>query len=377
MAEWSTAYMNDLPDSSFLYIEPGGTKDSDGKTTPRSLRHFPVKDANGNVDLDHVRNALARIPDSNVPDAAKAEATAKATAMLKSAGGDTDMDGRSEQMDVPPRDLGLAVRTSLEFEIVRSNESGMPVLHGRGAVYNEWTEIDSRVEGHFMERFGSGAFTKSISESRDKIRCLFNHGQDPSIGMKPLGVITDLSERDDGVHYEVELLDTDYNRSLVPGLQAGLYGSSFRFGITNKSDERKRVTNAKGILERTIREAYMRELGPTPFPAYGGTTAGVRSLTDEFVLGRFPAEQLVAEAAERTSDRDLVAEMAELARIFVASNETDEDAMRGLYAALEEVTGTPAHSTDADPMVTSPKSAATKTSGLFGLERDMEEPWRL
>lgn len=66
-AVWSTAFINTLPDSSFLYIEPGKSKDSDGKTVPRTARHFPVKDANGKVDLPHLRNAIARIPQSNAP----------------------------------------------------------------------------------------------------------------------------------------------------------------------------------------------------------------------------------------------------------------------------------------------------------------------
>jgi len=58
---WTAAYVNDLPDSSFLYIEPGGEKDDEGKTVPRTLRHLPVKDKNGKVDLPHVRNALSRL----------------------------------------------------------------------------------------------------------------------------------------------------------------------------------------------------------------------------------------------------------------------------------------------------------------------------
>ena len=66
-AVWSRAFINDLPDSSFLYIESGGRKDSEGKTVPRSLRHFPVKDGNGKIDLPHLRNAIARIPQSNAP----------------------------------------------------------------------------------------------------------------------------------------------------------------------------------------------------------------------------------------------------------------------------------------------------------------------
>jgi len=57
MAEMDTAAINDLPDSAFAYIEPGG-KVVGGKTEPRSLRHFPIHDA------AHVRNALARASQS-------------------------------------------------------------------------------------------------------------------------------------------------------------------------------------------------------------------------------------------------------------------------------------------------------------------------
>ena len=81
-ATWSAAMVNDLPDSSFLYIEDGGTKDSDGKTTPRRLRHFPYKDADGKVDLPHLRNALARIPQSSLPQPVKDDTTAKAKKIL-------------------------------------------------------------------------------------------------------------------------------------------------------------------------------------------------------------------------------------------------------------------------------------------------------
>jgi HK97 family phage prohead protease len=81
-AVWTTAYINDLPDSAFLYIESGGSKDSEGKTTPRSLRHFPYKDANGSVDLPHLRNALARIPQSNLPQNVKDRLTARAQRIL-------------------------------------------------------------------------------------------------------------------------------------------------------------------------------------------------------------------------------------------------------------------------------------------------------
>jgi hypothetical protein len=59
-AKWSTSYKNNLPDSAFFYIEPGGKKDSEGKTTPRSLRHLPYKNSGGKVDIPHVQSAIQR-----------------------------------------------------------------------------------------------------------------------------------------------------------------------------------------------------------------------------------------------------------------------------------------------------------------------------
>ena len=88
-ATWSGAKQDDLPDSSFAYIEPGGTK-VDGKTEPRSLRHFPYKDADGKPDADHVRDALSRIPQSDVSDEAKTEALKKVHAAAKELGIETE-----------------------------------------------------------------------------------------------------------------------------------------------------------------------------------------------------------------------------------------------------------------------------------------------
>jgi cell division protein FtsN len=68
---WSTAYKNDLPDSAFLFIEPGGEKDDEGKTTPRSLRKLPVKDANGKWDCSHIRSAISRAHRIKLADGSK------------------------------------------------------------------------------------------------------------------------------------------------------------------------------------------------------------------------------------------------------------------------------------------------------------------
>lgn len=80
-AEWDRAWINRLPDAAFAVIAPGGEKDSEGKTTPRSLRYLPhhnmnVTDPNDNstVDKPHLRNALARVSQTNLPDNLKQKA---------------------------------------------------------------------------------------------------------------------------------------------------------------------------------------------------------------------------------------------------------------------------------------------------------------
>lgn len=92
-AEWTTKYINDLPDAAFAYIEPGGKKDEEGKTVPRSLRHLPhhtmnVKNPgeNSTVDLPHLKNALARLPQSKLSAEAKAKAKAHLVRHAKALG---------------------------------------------------------------------------------------------------------------------------------------------------------------------------------------------------------------------------------------------------------------------------------------------------
>lgn len=187
----------------------------------------------------------------------------------------------------PPRDnVVRAIYPGLELRA--DADDAPPTLAGHFAVFNRWTEIDSVYEGRFLERIAPGAFARTFNNNRDGIRVLFQHGRDPQIGDKPLGPISDLREDDTGAYYEVDLLDTTYNRELIPGLRAGLYGASFRFRVLKEDFEKspKRTDdNPEGLPLRTIREAQVMEFGPVTFPAYADATAGIRSLTTEWNAG--------------------------------------------------------------------------------------------
>jgi len=174
-----------------------------------------------------------------------------------------------------------------DYELRAAEDGGMPTMFGHFAVFNRWAEINSWMEGHFLERIAPGAFRKTFKENRDRIRALFQHGQDPQIGDKPLGAIEDLREDETGGYYEVELLDTAYNRELLPGLEAGLYGASFRFEvIRDEMNEEPDASseNPRALPERTLKEVRLFEFGPVTFPAYAEATADVRSLTDHFLF---------------------------------------------------------------------------------------------
>lgn len=125
MAEWTTAAINDLGDACFLYIAPGGSKDADGKTSPRSLRHFPYRGADGKIDLPHLRDAIGRIPQSDLPAEKKTELQAHAEKLLESENKDSRDDRQAAQrefrVDLVSGSVGERRRTGQGGVVARAN----------------------------------------------------------------------------------------------------------------------------------------------------------------------------------------------------------------------------------------------------------------
>lgn len=189
-------------------------------------------------------------------------------------------------MQAPSDNLVRAYIAPDAVEIRASDGTGPDILTGHFAVFNEWTTINSRFEGHFLERIAPGAFARTLEERADRIKVLYDHGRDPSVGNKPLGVPVNLAEDDRGVRYDVEMFDAGYVNDLKPAIRAGALGSSFRFSVRAQGDswdQPARATdwNPDRLPERTITDADVFEFGPVTFPAYDGATAGMRSVTDD------------------------------------------------------------------------------------------------
>ena len=181
------------------------------------------------------------------------------------------------------------VRTARHAATLRADdgaaEDTLGKLEVRFSKFGQWYEIRSIWEGHFLERVMPGAFAKTIADNSGRIRALFNHGFDPSVGQKVLGPVVGLREDADSPVMEVDLLDTSYNRDLLPGLRRGLYGSSMRMRVKEESwDDAppKSKHNPDGIPERSVLQVAVDEAGPVTFPANPGSTAAMRSGTDAY-----------------------------------------------------------------------------------------------
>ena len=261
---WSTAFVNDLPDSSFLlcFTDSKGTKQ----------RYFPVKDASGKIDLPHLRNALARIPQASTLTAEqRAAAMTKAKSMAKNtmvSGGMGDYAGMAGSgRSIPAERLGMQARTfDLTLEL-RSDGDGRTLI-GRAVPYGQTAFIPGG-----RERFVMGAFSRQISGGQLHTIKLHGSHTQRMTGDFPIGKTVSLSEQTDGLHGAWRLHDTPRGDEALHLVKTGeVTGLSIGFkpvdGGTKKGND--------GAFERHA--AHLDHVVLTTSPVYeGAQVMAVRS----------------------------------------------------------------------------------------------------
>lgn len=210
-------------------------------------------------------------------------------------------------------------------------------IFGHFAVFNTWTEIHSWFEGDFLERIAPGAFVDTFSDPAAQIRLMFEHGNDPMIGNKPLGAFSVLREDKTGAYYEADLFDAEYVCQLKPALAAGQLGASFRFTVTSEewvTPKKATEWNPAMLDERTITGVRLFEAGPVVFGAYPQATAGLRSSTDHFLDMIARDADSLARFIERVGPRNAAQVLTTVAGTAPTPTATDagtapESAQRG------------------------------------------------
>jgi HK97 family phage prohead protease len=181
---------------------------------------------------------------------------------------------------------------SVPFQMVRAvDDAGGDglTLTGYAAVFGQATRIDSW-EGTFDESIRKGAFKKSIRERTPVLQ--FDHGRHPLVGSIPIGKIQELREDDEGLYVSARLSDNWLIQPVRDAIaEESVDGMSFRFTVVREEwrDRAGKLVKAedlgrllwdpgdRGPLQRELIELRVPELGPVVWPAYAGTSVGVRA----------------------------------------------------------------------------------------------------
>jgi HK97 family phage prohead protease len=252
-APMDTADQNDLPDSAFAHIEPGGSKDASGKTVPRSLRHFPIH------DKAHADDAAARIAQGAKfgKEALPKVKAAQAKFGEDSGSGRAGWSGETERRFTPGV---VEVRTAADGQRIG----------GYGAVF----DVLSRNLGGFVERVDTGAFNRSKVDGWPNVVCRYNHDSNMVLGTSGSGYLQ-LSTDNVGLDYTV--LPPQSRTDIMELVERrDIRFSSFAFRCATGGDEWR--TTDQNYPMRVLHDVELVDVAPVLDPAYPDATAGLRSL---------------------------------------------------------------------------------------------------
>jgi uncharacterized protein len=269
-ATLSTADINDLPDEDFAFIEAGGEKDDEGKTTPRDLRHYPVQ------DKAHADDARARANAAVAGDDAEAKAIAeKALPKIKAA--IAKFSGNAKRSAGRTKERHRAVQLIPEvrvyatggLEIREADTAGnLVTITGVPIVYDTWYPVVDR-KGEFRERMLPGVARDVMATDT---RFLFNH--DPDKVMARAGGATPTLTLEDGPTElrMVATVDTrqSYTNDLVIAIERGDV-NQMSVGFLCDRDEWNRSRD-----ERSVKHfKTMTDLSSVTYPASPTTSVEI------------------------------------------------------------------------------------------------------
>jgi HK97 family phage prohead protease len=332
MAEMSSAAINDLPDSAFAHIEEGGTKDAQGKTVPRSKRHFPVHDE------AHTRNALSRAGHSPFGKQAMPKILAAARKHGIKVGGDQ----RAALGIVEPEGFPERRFTKFPPEIRQTHDGhGPTMIYGYAAAFGKL----SRKLGGFVEQVDPLAFNESKGLGWPEVVCRYNHKDDMLLGTTHAGTLR-LALDQTGLAYEVQ--PPNARADVLEYVSRGdVRHSSFAFRVFPGGDE-------WGISEfnypmRTLLSVQLVDVAPVLDPAYPDATSGARAMNGAVESLAMWVQADVEEVRARVNDGRVI-EFFRRVR--------DVDAGRPKPAQRQ-----------------APKPAMTGAQALLALQANMEDPW--
>jgi len=176
-------------------------------------------------------------------------------------------------MPQPKDDTRLEVR-SMPVHELRTDDGG--TFSGYASVFNEETEIG----GMFREVIMPGAFERAIKEG-DDVRLLVNHDPSLLLGRTKSGTLR-LQEDKHGLWMEGDPPNTQLAHDTMELVKRGdLDSMSFAFMVDEDGENWPKREEGKLPL-REITSARLFDASIVTYPAYEGTSVGLRSAESVF-----------------------------------------------------------------------------------------------
>lgn len=173
-----------------------------------------------------------------------------------------------------PNKNDILTRSYFELTDVetRATDDGKKVISGYAARFDS---LSVPMWG-FREKIRYGAFRESLK--RNDVKALWNHNSDKVLGSTKAKTLT-LAEDEKGLRFEIYPPDTTDGNNAYESIRRGdVSGVSFGFKVEKQEWDESDENN----VIRTLVQVDLREISPTPFPAYQDTSASVRSVTQDY-----------------------------------------------------------------------------------------------
>jgi hypothetical protein len=254
MAEWSSAYVTALPDSAFACVDSSG-------------RHYPHHNAQGSLDLPHLRNALSRLAQDDTTSCGAAHLRAHARAQ------------------------GMGKATTMNTEALKAEQLGTAKWRVLAIPFGGPLKGGKDLDGEFF----SPRTDPKPSWFKER-PVLFHHGQDDTIGDEDVGIEGEITKEADGWWAPLWL---DRSNRYFAQLDA-LIRAGKMFGSSGSMAHLVRKANDGEIL---VWPHVEQTLTPTPANVFARITAS-KALDDFSTAGieLEPAMRDVLTELDSTSD---------------------------------------------------------------------------
>jgi HK97 family phage prohead protease len=178
------------------------------------------------------------------------------------------------------REIRMLPPTVPSVRLEQRADGQPPTITGYGAVFYRESDPGTTYNfsgwwDQFQERIMPGAFDRAIRE--DDVRALFNHSPDQVLGRNRSGTMR-LSIDATGLRYEIDPPNNELGRMVVESIRRGdVTGSSFAFIANDITFREVKQENGDPLVIREINEVSLFDTGPVTYPAYGSSSASVRS----------------------------------------------------------------------------------------------------